>query len=71
MDMFQFIRRQYGDISVCVYSAGVAHVATLLEGKTEDWRDMFEVRQQWLCILFQEWSVCISLLQVVVNNSSY
>ena len=48
-DMFKYIKRHYGSISVCVYSAGVAHVATLLEGKTEDWRDMFEVR--WRCIL--------------------
>eukprot|EP00731_Ephydatia_muelleri_P021040 Em0013g767a len=54
MDIFQFIRRQYGDISVCVYSAGVAHVATLLEGKTEDWRDMFEVNVLGLSICTRE-----------------
>lgn len=50
MDMFKSIRSQYGDISVCIYSAGVAHVASLLEGKTEDWKDMFEVRQQYLAL---------------------
>ena len=44
LDMFKFIRCEFGAIHVCVNSAGIAHQASLLEGKTADWRSMFEVR---------------------------
>ena len=41
--MFAEIKEKYGGVDVCINNAGLAHLAPLLEGKTEDWKHMFEV----------------------------
>ena len=42
--MFAEIKEKYGGVDVCINNAGLAHPSTLLEGKTEDWRHMINVR---------------------------
>ena len=41
--MFQTIKEQHGGVDVCINNAGMSLVASILEGKTSDWRYMFEV----------------------------
>ncbi|XP_072045549.1 dehydrogenase/reductase SDR family member 11-like [Amphiura filiformis] len=52
--MFAEIKEKYGGVDVCVNNAGLAHPATLLEGKTEQWRNMFDVNVLALCICTRE-----------------
>ena len=43
LEMFAQIKNQYGGVDVCVNNAGIATSASLLEGSTDDWRDMMNV----------------------------
>ena len=43
LSMFAEIKDKFGGVEVCINNAGLAHPATLLEGKTEQWRNMFDV----------------------------
>lgn len=45
LKMFDLIKTKYGGVDVCVNNAGVGTHSTLLEGTTEDWREMLEVKQ--------------------------
>ena len=49
-EVFQFARTQFGGVDVCVNNAGLAHNTPMLSGKTNEWRDMLEVRAVILCI---------------------
>ena len=44
--VFEYAKKELGGIDVCINNAGVAHDSPLLsaDSKTEDWRDMLEVR---------------------------
>ena len=50
--MFAEIKEKYGGVDVCINNAGLAHPATLLEGQTEDWRNMFDVSYIFFLIIF-------------------
>jgi len=54
LSMFQRIRDKYDRIDVCVNCAGLSWPATLLEGATEQWREMFEVNVLALSICTRE-----------------
>ena len=41
--MFAKIKEQHGTVHVCINNAGLSHDAPLLTGKTEDWKNMFDV----------------------------
>ena len=42
-EVFQFARTQFGGVDVCVNNAGLGHMAPILSGKTEEWREILEV----------------------------
>ena len=44
-EVFQFAWTQFGGVDVCVNNAGLAHMAPILSGNTEEWREMLEVSQ--------------------------
>ena len=48
-ELFQFAKTQFGGVDVCVNNAGLAHIAPILSGSTEDWREMLEVSNQFTC----------------------
>ena len=48
-ELFQFAMTQFGGVDVCVNNAGLAHIAPILSGSTEDWREMLEVSSQFNC----------------------
>lgn len=52
--MFEKIKQESGSVDVLVNSAGIAHVSTLLEGKTEDFRHMLDVNVLGLTICTRE-----------------
>lgn len=54
LKMFDLIRTKYGGVDLCVNNAGVGTRSTLLEGTTEDWREMLEVNVLALCICTRE-----------------
>ena len=42
--MFDEINTKHGGVDVMINNAGVGHVSPLLSGKTEDWKNMLDVR---------------------------
>ena len=44
LSVFERIKKDVGGVDVCINNAGIASDAPLLSGRTEDWRQMFEVR---------------------------
>ena len=50
LQMFQTIKEQHGGLDVCINNAALSHVASILEGKTCDWREMFEVYVNVWCM---------------------
>ncbi|XP_055341922.1 dehydrogenase/reductase SDR family member 11-like [Paramacrobiotus metropolitanus] len=48
--MFDHIAQQYGHVDVLVNNAGLNHMDTLMAGRTEKWREVFEVNVLGLCI---------------------
>ena len=43
LEMFKMIKQNLGGVDVCVDNAGMANVAPLLSGETNDWREMIDV----------------------------
>jgi len=41
--MFSETEKKYGGIDVCINNAGLSHVASLVNGETEKWRNMLDV----------------------------
>ncbi|KAL5477807.1 hypothetical protein EMCRGX_G024654 [Ephydatia muelleri] len=54
LQMFQTIKEQHGGLDVCINNAALSHIASILEGKTCDWREMFEVNVLGPCICIRE-----------------
>lgn len=52
--VFDRVRATYGGVDVLVNNAGLGRSAPLMEGKTEDWREMLEVNVLALCICTRE-----------------
>ncbi|XP_077996214.1 dehydrogenase/reductase SDR family member 11-like [Glandiceps talaboti] len=52
--MFEEIKKNDGGVDVCINNAGLSHATTLLDGKTEDWREMLDVNVLALCICTRE-----------------
>jgi len=43
LSLFQQIKEKYGRIDICINNAGVGRRSMLIDGTTDDWREMFEV----------------------------
>ncbi|XP_077867842.1 dehydrogenase/reductase SDR family member 11-like [Saccoglossus kowalevskii] len=54
LNMFEEIKNKHGGVDVCVNSAGMSHVAPLLSGETEKWREIIDVNVMALCICTRE-----------------
>ncbi|XP_072041947.1 dehydrogenase/reductase SDR family member 11-like [Amphiura filiformis] len=54
LSMFKEIKEKYGGVDVCVNNAGLLHAATILDGKTEAWKNMFDVNVLGLSICTRE-----------------
>ncbi|XP_055341924.1 dehydrogenase/reductase SDR family member 11-like [Paramacrobiotus metropolitanus] len=60
--MFEQIVKQHGYVDVLVNNAGLNHMDTLMAGRTEKWREIFEVNVLGLCICARE------ALKLMQNN---
>ncbi|XP_072041948.1 dehydrogenase/reductase SDR family member 11-like [Amphiura filiformis] len=54
LSMFKEIKEKYGGVDVCVNCAGVNYSTTILDGKTEEWKRMFDVNVVGLTICSRE-----------------
>lgn len=54
LDFFAQVRQQWGGVDVLVNNAGLGRKASLLEGETAAWREVFEVNVLALCICTRE-----------------
>jgi NADP-dependent 3-hydroxy acid dehydrogenase YdfG len=52
--LFEQIREAAGGVEVLVNNAGLGHLAPLMSGRTEAWREMLEVNVLALCICTRE-----------------
>ena len=43
LNVFDEIRNKYGRLDICINNAGTLHLGTLIDGSTDDWREMIEV----------------------------
>jgi len=41
--LYESIRIEYGGADVCINNAGMGNSSSLLDGETNDWRDIMEV----------------------------
>ena len=44
LSMMNAIKSQFGGADICINNAGLGHYATLLDGSSAMWKEMFEVR---------------------------
>ncbi|KAK4880618.1 hypothetical protein RN001_008764 [Aquatica leii] len=51
---FKWIKENLGPIHILINNAGIARVTTLIDGKTEYWKDVFDVNVLGLCIATKE-----------------
>nr|XP_002130309.1 dehydrogenase/reductase SDR family member 11-like [Ciona intestinalis] len=55
LSVFKFVKEKFGTMHVMVNNAGLAHfAASLVAGKTEDWKDMLDVNVLGLSICTRE-----------------
>ncbi|XP_067121273.1 dehydrogenase/reductase SDR family member 11-like [Centruroides vittatus] len=54
LNVFQKIREHYGQIDVCINNAGLSKVCPLMNGKTDDWKNIIDVNVLALCIFTRE-----------------
>jgi NADP-dependent 3-hydroxy acid dehydrogenase YdfG len=54
LEFFAAVRQHWGGVDVLINNAGLGHKQSLLDGKTELWRDMLEVNVLALCICTRE-----------------
>lgn len=53
-DMFARVRAEWGGVDVLVNNAGLGHLAPLISGRTEQWREMLELNVLALCVCTRE-----------------
>ena len=44
LSMTSAVKSQFGGADICINNAGLGHYATLLDGSSAMWKEMFEVR---------------------------
>nr|CAB3237652.1 dehydrogenase/reductase SDR family member 11-like [Phallusia mammillata] len=54
LEMFDFIKQKFGAIHVCVNNAGMSFETSILSGKTEDWKYMFDLNVIGVCVCMRE-----------------
>ncbi|XP_072041946.1 dehydrogenase/reductase SDR family member 11-like [Amphiura filiformis] len=54
LSMFKEIKEKYGGVDVCVNNAGVNHTTSIIDGKTEDWKHIYEVNVLALSVCTRE-----------------
>ncbi|XP_063613630.1 dehydrogenase/reductase SDR family member 11-like [Penaeus indicus] len=54
MNLFTSIKQQFGGVDVCINNAGLSHSHSLLDGTTEEWREMLDVNVVALCLCTRE-----------------
>ncbi|XP_072041943.1 dehydrogenase/reductase SDR family member 11-like isoform X2 [Amphiura filiformis] len=54
LSMFKEIKEKYGGVDVCVNNAGLNHATSIIDGKTEDWKHIFDVNVLGLSICTRE-----------------
>nr|UFX77190.1 farnesol dehydrogenase [Penaeus monodon] len=54
MNLFASIKQQFGGVDVCINNAGLSHNHSLLDGTTEEWREMLDVNVVALCLCTRE-----------------
>ena len=54
LNVFSLIRAKFGRLDICINNAGLAKLASLTEGDTDDWRLMLEVNVLGLSIVARE-----------------
>ncbi|XP_073342924.1 dehydrogenase/reductase SDR family member 11-like [Pagrus major] len=54
LSMFAAIKEQHKGVDVCINNAGLAHPESLLNGKTNGWKNMLDVNVLALCICTRE-----------------
>lgn len=67
LSFFAAVRSRWGRLDVLVNNAGLGHKESLMTGKTEAWREMWDVNVLALCICTRE---AVSLMQASGSRQS-
>ncbi|XP_045613500.1 dehydrogenase/reductase SDR family member 11 [Procambarus clarkii] len=54
LNLFATIKQKFGGVDVCINNAGMTHGHSLLEGTTEEWREMLDINVVGLCLCTRE-----------------
>ncbi|XP_045613493.1 dehydrogenase/reductase SDR family member 11 [Procambarus clarkii] len=54
LSLFATIKKEFGGVDVCINNAGMSHGHSLLEGTTEEWREMLDINVVGLCLCTRE-----------------
>ncbi|XP_069166574.1 dehydrogenase/reductase SDR family member 11 [Procambarus clarkii] len=54
LSLFATIKQKFGGVDVCINNAGMSHNHSLLEGTTEEWREMLDINVVGLCLCTRE-----------------
>jgi len=54
MNLFSTIKQKFGGVDICINNAGMSHNHSLLEGTTQEWREMLDINVVALCLCTKE-----------------
>jgi len=54
LKMFATVRDTWGGVDILVNNAGIGHMASLMTGATQDWKEMLDVNVLALCVCTRE-----------------